>query len=413
MKDVGHLGFLMSDICSIMKQKIFLKIKKIFTNIYFWCLFILLLVLVIFFVVPEFLDSVVSYSPSGNTIIKNINEMVNPEIKPAVLPLDTLAYDKKMQELANNPPDPIVYQTVKTIEKNPKTGKSMTKITKVPLDPQPVKTHLWPVKTVYPNTGAILPFSRIIAYYGNLYSKNMGVLGQYPEDQMLQKLADEVKKWNEADPKTPVIPALHYIAIVAQGSLGQDGKYRTRMPDSEINKVIEMAKKINALVFLDIQVGFSNVETEIPLLEKYLKMPQVHLGIDPEFSMKTGIRPGEIVGTYDAVDVNFAANYLAKIVKENNLPPKILIVHRYTQKMVTNYKEIKPLPEVQIVMDMDGWGMAAQKLNTYQQFIYKEPVQFTGFKLFYKNDVLTPGTTLMTPDDLLKLNPRPIYIQYQ
>ena len=68
---------------------------------------------------------------------------------------------------------------------------------------------------------------------------------------------------------------------------------------------------------------------------------------------------------------------------------------------------------MQIVMHMDGWGGAAKKLNTYQQFIYKEPVQFTGFKLFYKNDVLEPGTVLMTPEDLLKLNPQPIYIQYQ
>ena len=142
-------------------------------------------------------------------------------------------------------------------------------------------------------------------------------------------------------------------------------------------------------------------------------MPQVHLGIDPEFSMKNGIRPGKIVGTYDAADINFTANYLAKIVKENYLPPKILIVHRYTQKMVTNYQEIKPLPEVQIVMDMDGWGEKAKKIGTYKNFIYPEPVQFTGFKLFYKNDLFTPGTVMFSPAELLKLNPIPIYIQYQ
>jgi hypothetical protein len=81
--------------------------------------------------------------------------------------------------------------------------------------------------------------------------------------------------------------------------------------------------------------------------------------------------------------------------------------------MVTNYQEIKPLPEVQIVMDMDGWGGSAKKKNTYQYFIYKEPVQFTGFKLFYKNDTLEPGTVLMTPEEVLKLQPKPIYIQYQ
>jgi hypothetical protein len=241
----------------------------------------------------------------------------------------------------------------------------------------------------------------------------MGVLGQYPEDEMVSKLEAEVKKWEAADPSTPVIPALHYIAVVAQGAPGDSGKYRLRMPDSEIEKVLAMAAKINAIVFLDVQDGFSNVQTEVPLLEKYLKLPNVHLGLDPEFSMKSGIRPGKIVGTMDASDINFASNYLANIVKANNLPPKILIVHRYTEKMVTNYREIKTLPEVQIVMNMDGWGGQAHKIATYKNFIYPEPVQFTGFKLFYKNDVLDSGTTLMTPQTLLKLNPRPSYIQYQ
>jgi len=306
--------------------------------------------------------------------------------------LDTVAYDKKLNELANNP--------------IPKEGI--------------ILTNLWPVQTVYPNAGAILPFKRIVAYYGNLYSTKMGVLGQYPEAEMLAKLDTEVKKWETADPSTPVVPALHYIAVVAQTNAGEDGKYRVRMPDSEIDKVLEMAAKIparpgggNAIVFLDLQVGFSTLESELPKLERYFKLPNVHLGVDAEFSMKHGIRPGKVVGTFDAADINFATNYLAKIVRENDLPPKILIVHRYTQKMLTNYQAIAPLPEVEIVMHMDGWGEMAKKISTYKSFIYPEPVQFTGFKLFYKNDVLQPGTTLMTPADLLKLQPRPIYIQYQ
>src|SRR3989338_9207103 len=96
------------------------------------------------------------------------------------------------------------------------------------------------------------------------------------------KIITEKKKRQDADPSTAVIPALHYIEVVAQGSRGADGKYRTRMPRTEKDKVLAIAEKINALVFLDIQVGFSNVQTEVPLLLKYLKMPQVHLGIDPE-----------------------------------------------------------------------------------------------------------------------------------
>jgi uncharacterized membrane protein YbaN (DUF454 family) len=308
--------------------------------------------------------------------------------------------------LANNPIPK--GPTTKTV-KDPKTGK----VTTVTVPAKILPPNLWPVKTVYPNAGALLPFNRIVAYYGNLYSTKMGVLGEYPEAEMFQRLEAEVKKWQVADPSTPVIPALHYIAVVAQGSPGADGKYIFRMPDSEIDKVIAMAAKINAIVFLDVQVGLSNVQTEVPLLQKYLKMPNVHLALDPEFSMKTGAHPGKVVGTMDATDINFASNYLATLVRENNLPPKILIVHRYTEKMVTNYKEIKTMPEVQIVMNMDGWGVQAKKINTYQQFIYSYPVQFTGFKLFYKNDVITPGSVMLSPDQLLKLTPRPIYIQYQ
>lgn len=359
-----------------------------------------------------FLGNVISHEKNSQSFNNVSPVKVKKEIDIKIEPLDKLAYDKKLNEIANNPPDPVVYNTVKTIEKD-KNGKSITKISKVLASPQPVVNHLWPVKTAYPNDGALLPFNRIVAYYGNLYSTKMGVLGEYKEEEMLQKLRNEVKKWSDADPSTPVIPALHYIVVVAQGSAGKDGKYRFRMPDTEIDKVLAMAAKINAIVFLDVQVGFSNIETEIPLLEKYLKLPNVHLGIDPEFSMKSGIRPGKVVGTVDATDINFATNYLDNLVRENNLTPKILIVHRYTQKMVTNYKQIKTSPEVQIVMNMDGWGGEAKKINTYKQFVYKEPVQFTGFKLFYKNDILEKGTSLMTPSTLLKLNPIPIYIQYQ
>ena len=358
-------------------------------------IFIILLCLVLgyFYFFSDFFSSIISYSSEKIEDIKKI---------PVISPLDVAAYDKKLNELANNlpiPVPPVQYDA----EGNPIT----------PTETPTTAINLWPVKTAYPNAGAILPFKRIIAYYGNLYSTKMGALGQDPEEIMLAKLDVEVKKWEIADPNTPVLPALHYIAVVAQGSPGEDGKYRARMPGSEIDKVLKMAEKINAIVFLDFQVGFSTLDKELPVYEKYLKMPNVHLGIDPEFSMKGTIRPGKIVGTYDATDINFAINYLSKIVQENNLTPKILVVHRYTQKMVTNYNLIKPTPEVQIIMHMDGWGGKMKKINTYKQFVYKEPVQFTGFKLFYKNDILEPGTVLFSPAELLQLNPIPIYIQYQ
>jgi hypothetical protein len=271
----------------------------------------------------------------------------------------------------------------------------------------------WPVKLAYPLPGAIFPFNRVVAYYGNLYSKKMGVLGEYPTDEMFSRLQAEVKKWQAVDSTVTVRPALHYIAVTAQGYPGKGNKYRLRMPFKQIDSVIRMAARINALVFLDIQTGQSTVQEEIPLLEPYLKMPQVHLGIDPEFSMKTGKKPGTVIGTMNDSDINFAINYLTKLAKANHLPPKILVVHRFTQAMVRNYKNIKPNPEVQVVIDMDGWGAKSRKLTTYLEYVSREPVQFTGFKLFYKNDFREANSTMMTPAEVMKLKPRPVYIQYQ
>ena len=108
-------------------------------------------------------------------------------------------------------------------------------------------------------------------------------------------------------------------------------------------------------------------------------MPNVHLGIDPEFSLKNGEVPSTRIGSFNSRDVNAAIDYLADLVKKNNLPPKILIVHRFTQGMVTEFEKIKKVPEVQVVMDMDGWGDRILKRSTYLRYIYKEPVQFTGF----------------------------------
>jgi hypothetical protein len=275
----------------------------------------------------------------------------------------------------------------------------------------------WPVKNQpYPLPGAILPFHRVVAYYGNLSSTKMGALGKWPKNEMIPKLLDEVKKWSDADSVIKSIPCLHYICVTAQGAPGKDGKWRTRMPFKQIDTVLAWAKEINAIVFLDVQVGLSTVQDEIPLLEKYLALPNVHIGIDPEFAMngKGGKRPGSVIGTLDAQDINWVGNYVAGIVKKYNLPPKIFMVHRFTKGMVTNQKDIKLHPELQIVMDMDGWGPPDLKRGTYRYWISEQPVQFTGFKLFYVNDVEKSGQKeMMTREQLLGLKPKPIYIQYQ
>ncbi|HEY9229137.1 MAG TPA: hypothetical protein VIP11_20975 [Gemmatimonadaceae bacterium] len=281
------------------------------------------------------------------------------------------------------------------------------------LPPKPkVAEPIWPVESPTPLPGAIIPAKRIIAYYGNPLSKRMGILGELPPDDMLAKLDREVAAWNAADSTMPVQPALHLIAVVASDQPGKSGKYRTRMDSALIEKVYGWAKKKNALLFLDLQVGQGTLQEEIPRLAWALKRPDVHLGIDPEFSMKKGHVPGTKIGTFDAEDINYASSFLQQLVTAERIPPKVLVVHRFTRDMLTGYKRVKLDPRVQIVINMDGWGPPSLKRESYRAYVYKYPIEYTGFKLFYKNDT-KKGHKLMSPAAVLALNPKPVYIQYQ
>jgi hypothetical protein len=280
----------------------------------------------------------------------------------------------------------------------------------------------WPVNTPPPLPGSILPARRIVAFYGNPLSKRMGILGELPPDKMLERFDKVIAEWQKADPTTPVQPALHLIAVVAQGAPGRDGKYRLRMADTLVEKVASWAATRNALLFLDVQVGQSTVQEELPRLIPFLKRPNVMLGIDPEFSMKPRMdrkkkamvvdKPGTRIGTFSSEDVNYAIGLLSDLVKQNNLPPKVLVVHRFTYDMLTGSSKIRLDPRVQVVINMDGWGQPWLKYDSYRAYVESQPVQFTGFKLFFHNDTKL-GDPILTPAEVLLLNPKPHYIQYQ
>jgi hypothetical protein len=269
---------------------------------------------------------------------------------------------------------------------------------------------LWPVKGPAPLPGSILPAKRIVAFYGNPLSRRMGILGEFDPEDMLRKLDAEVAAWSALDPAHPAQPALHLIVLVADPRPGTSGKYRTRHDSAMIEKVYGWARSRNALLFLDLQVGQSTLQAELPWIEKFLVRPDVHLGIDPEFSMKNGGVPGRRIGTYDAADINYASRFLAQLVERHRLPPKILVVHRFTPGGVTNARKIALDPRVQIVMHMDGFGPPWMKRDTYWRDIKREPVQFAGWKQFTKAKNDRPPTPRA---DILRLWPVPLYIQIQ
>lgn len=270
----------------------------------------------------------------------------------------------------------------------------------------------WPVAGPAPLPGSILPDRRILCYYGNPNSTRMGILGEIPKDQMLAKLRGEVDAWNAADPAHPVMPCLHMVAVVAQSEPGTSGHYRSIMRDTTVKEVYSWAREAGGIFIVDIQVGTDDIRNILPRFDWILQNPDVHLGVDPEFYMRDGVQPGRRIGRMDASDINYVTEHLARLVREHDLPPKVLVIHRFTRNMVSNTRDIVLRPEVQVVIDMDGWGASWLKRDSYRDYMVREPVQFPGFKLFYHNDTKA-GDPLMSPMDLLRLHPAPLYIQYQ
>ncbi len=255
---------------------------------------------------------------------------------------------------------------------------------------------------------ALLPHSRIVAFYGNPLSTRMGILGELPRDQMLARLDSVAAEWARADSTRTVRPALHLIVTVAQPAPGADGMYRLRHSDSLVARVVRWADSRDWLVFLDIQAGQADMAGEIERLVPWLRRPNVHLALDPEFAMPPGAVPGRRIGTIDAEVVNAAISRLATIVEAGRLPPKVLVVHRFTERMLTNHDRIQSDPRVQVVIHMDGFGTPENKRKIYQLLVEQRPVQFAGIKLFYKND-----RPMLTPAQVVAMLPTPVYVQYQ
>lgn len=276
--------------------------------------------------------------------------------------------------------------------------------------PPPLDTVLPPAASlpVAVRHDALLPDSRIVAFYGTPLSTRMGILGELPRDQMLARLDTVASQWAAVDSSRQVRPALHLIVTVAQPHPGSDGMYRLRHGDAVIGRVVDWADERGWLVFLDIQAGRAPMAGEVARLLPWLRRPNVHLGIDPEFAMPAEGIPGRRIGTLDASEVSDAIDQLATLVDNHRLPPKVLVVHRFTEGMLTNAPAIKADPRVQVVIHMDGFGSPALKREIYNHIITRRPVQFAGLKLFYKND-----KPMLTPAEVVQMLPTPVYIQYQ
>ena len=69
---------------------------------------------------------------------------------------------------------------------------------------------------------------------------------------------------------------------------------------------------------------------------------------------------------------------------------------------------MKPRPGLAMVFNVDGFGNPANKLSKWDLFTSQQPRVNDGYKLFYKEDV-----DLMSPKDVMAMQPRPDLVMYE
>ena len=251
----------------------------------------------------------------------------------------------------------------------------------------------------------IFPDHRVVAFYGAPQDDELGILGIGTPRQMARKLERVTKQY--ARKTRPAIPAMELIAVIAANAPGEDGMWRNRQEPAIIDRYLRAARRAKALLVLDIQPGHSDFLVEARLLEKWLREPDVGLALDPEWHTP-GVAPGSEIGSVTSQQVNAVSAWLANIVREEDLPEKLFVIHQFTSDMIVDKERVKQRPGLAITMNVDGFGDRPNKISKYEQFT-SEAVRFhDGFKLFYKEDV-----NLMTPGAVLDLRPPPDLVVYE
>ncbi|MDP9346442.1 MAG: hypothetical protein M3P44_12125 [Actinomycetota bacterium] len=251
----------------------------------------------------------------------------------------------------------------------------------------------------------IFPRFRIVAFYGAPQDAELGELGIGTPASAGRRLLDAARPYQR---KTrPVLPAMELVATVANDDPGTDGLYRSRQTDAVVGRYLKAARKVKALLLLDIQPGHADFMSESEHLARWLREPDVGLALDPEWHTP-GVVPGTRIGSTNARAVNEVSRWLATMVREHDLPQKLFVVHQFTSDMVADKQAVERPRELAVTMNVDGFGSRANKVSKYRLFTH-DGVRFNdGFKLFYREDV-----GLMKPRSVLGLTPPPDLIVYE
>ena len=253
---------------------------------------------------------------------------------------------------------------------------------------------------------SIFPDWRVVAFYGAPQDEELGALGIGTPVNAGRRLARQARPYRDAG--RPVLPAFELIATIVQAAPGDDGDYAGRQSPAVIRRYLRAARRQKALLILDVQPGRASFREEVRALRPFLKEPDVSLALDPEWSMEPGEIPGQSIGSTDAATINAVGRTLSRIVRQGDLPQKLLVIHRFTTDMIEDESKLRTYPGVALTVNVDGFGDRPNKVSKYREFTRGKRDRHHGFKLFYREDL-----NLMPPQRVMRLRPRPELVVYE
>lgn len=255
---------------------------------------------------------------------------------------------------------------------------------------------------------AVLPDRRMIGFSGAPNSKALGPLTGDLNDADAQ-LKQQSAPYDQDRSKQPVY---ELIATRAISNPGPDGTYRARVSDQTVDDYLAAARRNGAILLIGIQPGRADFTDEVRYYDRWLNQPDVGVALDPEWAVGKDQVPGKTFGTITGAKLNEIADHLSDIVRQNDLPQKPMIYHQLAAKIIHDEQQLAPHPELAMVKSVDGIGTRAMKESTWRQLLTtKPPYVAAGFKLFYEED--QRSGPLMTPQEVLGLNPKPEYVLYE
>ena len=258
------------------------------------------------------------------------------------------------------------------------------------------------------NLGSVLQESDILAFYGHPNSKNMGILGRHTKPELLERLNTLAAEYKEASGGRNVVKAFHII----YGTCWPEGEIGIINKD-KLQEYIDFAAENDMLVFLDHQIGKYDPVKSLERMLPYLKYPNVHLALDPEWRTT---KPMVEIGSVTAEEINRAQQVMQDYIIKNNISgDRILILHQFNYVMIKNRRQVKSdFENVRVVLCMDGHGTPQKKRGTYAFNAEATNIPIKAFKLFLNEKGNTGvDTPLLSPKEVYGLNPRPYIIMYQ